>query len=47
MNRTSTIALVGILGVVLGVGGYWLYKEQNRSGIDLNVGGRGITIETR
>jgi hypothetical protein len=47
MNRTTTIALVGILGVALGVGGYWLYRDQNRSGIDLNVGGRGITIETR
>ncbi|UPY36673.1 hypothetical protein [Sediminicoccus sp. KRV36] len=47
MSRNSIIALVGILGVVLGVGGYWLYMDQNRSGVELNVGGRGITIETR
>ena len=47
MNKNSTIILVGILGIVLGVGGYWLYKDQSRSGIDVNLGGRGITIETR
>ena len=47
MNKNSTIILVGIFGIVLGVGGYWLYKDQNRSGIDVNLGGRGITIETR
>ena len=47
MSRNSIIALVGILGVALGVGGYWLYQDQNRSRIELNLGGRGITLETR
>lgn len=47
MNRNSTIILVGVLGIVLGVGGYWFYKEQNRSGVELSVGGRSVTIETR
>jgi len=47
MNRNITFALVGILGVVLGIGGYWLYRDHDRSGIDLNLGGRSVTIETR
>lgn len=47
MNKNSIIAIVGILGVVLGIGGYWLYQDQNRSGIGVSVGGRSITIDAR
>ena len=33
--------------VALGAAGYWLYQDQHRSGVQLNVGGRSITLETR
>lgn len=47
MNKNTTIAIVAIFGIVLGIGGTWLYLDQQRSGVEVNVGGRGITIETR
>ena len=47
MSKNFTIALVAILGVVLGIGGTWLYLDQQRSGIEVNLGERGISVQTR
>ena len=47
MNRNSILAVVGVLGIALGALGLWLYQDQNRNRIELNVGGRGIILETR
>lgn len=47
MMRNSMPVLIGVACLALGAIGYWFYQEQNKSGIDVNIGGRGITIETR
>jgi hypothetical protein len=45
--RNSMPVLIGVACIAIGAVGYWFYQEQNKSGIEVNVGGRGITIETR
>ena len=47
MNQNAKLLGIAAVCLVLGAGGYWLYQSQNRSGVELNVGGRSITIETR
>lgn len=47
MSRNLLYPVLGVLLIAVGALGYWAYQEQNRSGIDLTVGGRGITVETR
>ena len=47
MSRNLLYPILGVLLIAVGALGYWAYQEQNRSGIDLTVGGRGITVETR
>jgi hypothetical protein len=39
----ATVALM-IGAAVLG---YWLYQDRQRSGFDITVGGRGISIQER
>jgi hypothetical protein len=36
-----------VLLVALGATGFYVYQQQNQSGIELSVGGRSLTIETR
>ncbi len=45
MNRNAII--VGVVCLVLGAGGFWLYQNQTRSGVELSVGGSSVRIETR
>lgn len=47
MKQNTMFLFVGAACVALGAAGYWLYQEQNRSGVEVSVGGRSITIETR
>lgn len=47
MTKNSTIIVVALVCLALGAGGYWVYQDQQRSGIDVNLGGTGITIQTR
>ena len=48
MNRNGLYLLIGALIVALGVAGYLYYQErQQTAGIDINVGGSGISIETK
>ena len=48
MNRNGPLLLVGVLAVVVVVLGYYFYQErQKTSGIDINVGESGISIETK
>jgi hypothetical protein len=39
--------VIGVACLAIGAGGYWLYQSQNRSGVELSVGGSSIRIETR
>ncbi|MFC7475453.1 hypothetical protein ACFQS7_13865 [Dankookia sp. GCM10030260] len=47
MKQNTMFLLVGAACVVLGAAGYWVYQEQNRSGVEVSIGGRRLTIETR
>lgn len=47
MTRNALSISAAVLFVALGAVGYYVYQEQNRSGIELSVGGRSLTIETR
>ena len=48
MNRNILYIVIGALAVVVGVFGYQLYQErQKSSGIEINVGKGGISIEKK
>jgi hypothetical protein len=27
--------------------GYWVYQDRQRTGVDISIGGRGITVQER
>jgi len=48
MERNRLYLVIGMLVIVIAVLGGWLYQErQKTSGIDINVGRGGITIQTK
>jgi len=48
MDRSRLYLVVGILVAAIAVLGYYLYQERHKtSGIDINVGRGGISIETK
>jgi hypothetical protein len=47
MSRNLLYPVLGVLLIAAGAFGYWAYQEQNRNAVELNVGGRSITVETR
>lgn len=47
MKNNAFILTVAIICLVAGAAGYWIYNERNRSGVEVNVGGRSLSVETR
>lgn len=47
MNRNLLFIVIGVLGIGAGALGYWYYQEQHRSGVDISIGPRGVTIQER
>ncbi len=48
MNRNILYLVIGVLAVVTAVIGYQLYQErQKTTGIEINVGKSGISIEKK
>lgn len=48
MNRNALFVIIGALVVAIVVVGYLFYQErQKTSGIDINIGDGGISIETK
>jgi len=48
MNRNALYFIIGVLVVAIVVVGYLFYQErQKTSGIDINIGDGGISIETK
>jgi RsiW-degrading membrane proteinase PrsW (M82 family) len=48
MNRNILYLVIGALVVVIVVIGYWFYQErQKTTGIEINVGKSGISIEKK
>jgi predicted negative regulator of RcsB-dependent stress response len=48
MNRNIAALVIAVLAVATGVLGYQLYQERHqKSGVDISIGGRGISIEKK
>jgi hypothetical protein len=48
MQKSNSLYLmVGALLVVIAVGGYYFYQEQHKTGVDLTIGGKGISVQTK
>ena len=49
MSRNAAFILIAVLGIAAGGLGYYFYDQQQRrsAGIDLSIGGRGVTIQPR
>ena len=48
MNRNIVYLVIGVLVVAVGVVSYLLYQErQKTTGIEINIGERGISIEKK
>jgi hypothetical protein len=47
MKRNALYLIIGALSVVAAVVGYQYYQDQQTTGIELSVGGSGISIETK
>jgi hypothetical protein len=47
MTRNTLFFVGGALIMGLAAAGYWLYQDRHRSGIDISIGGRGITVQER
>lgn len=46
MNRNMLYLIVGALLVAVVVIGWRLYEEENKAGIDIEVGKGGVSVET-
>jgi hypothetical protein len=47
MSRNLLFIVIGAVGIGAGVLGYLLYQERHRSGVDISIGPRGVTIQER
>jgi hypothetical protein len=47
MSRSTLYLVLGAVVIAAMVIGYLLYQERQKSGIDINVGKGGISIETK
>ena len=47
MNRNTLYLMFGALGVVAVILGYLLYEERQKSGIEINIGKSGVSIEEK
>lgn len=47
MNRNGLYLVIGLLTIVAVAVGYLIYQEEQKSGIDIQIGDGGITIEER
>lgn len=47
MNKNTLYFVVGAVLMGAVAIGYWVYQDRQRSGIDISIGGRGITIQER
>ena len=45
-NQNNLYLIIGVLVVVIAVGGFLFYQERHKSGIDVEVGEEGISVET-
>jgi len=47
MNRNAAYLVIAVLAIAAVVLGYQLYQERHKSGVEISVGNRGISIEKK
>ncbi|MAD38532.1 MAG: hypothetical protein CMO30_16395 [Tistrella sp.] len=47
MSRNVLYLIIGALLVVVAVGGYQYYEESQKSGVEVEVGNGGLSVETK
>ena len=47
MNRNALYLVIGVLAVTVAILSYQYYQEQRTSGITIDVGKGGMTIQTK
>lgn len=47
MNRNMLLIAIGVIGIGAGALGYWFYQDRQRSGVDITIGGHGVSIRER
>jgi hypothetical protein len=47
MNRNAAYIVIAVLAIAAVVLGYQLYQERHKSGVEINIGNRGISIEKK
>ncbi len=45
-SSNTLYVVVGALVVIVAIGGYYIYQEQYKTGISVEVGGKGVTLQT-
>ncbi|MCC2099111.1 MAG: hypothetical protein KDJ29_19635 [Hyphomicrobiales bacterium] len=47
MNRNTLYGIIGVLAVAIIVIGYMYYQERQKSGIQIELGKNGVSIEAK
>ncbi|NKC34224.1 hypothetical protein [Falsiroseomonas selenitidurans] len=47
MSRNLLYPVLGVLLIAVGALGFWAWQEQSSNAVELNVGGRSLSVETR
>jgi len=47
MSRNLLLALIAALGIGAGALGFWLYQERHRPGVEITIGGHGVSVRER
>ncbi len=47
MTRNSLFFIGGALLAAMIGAGYWFYQDRSRSGVDISIGGHGVSIRER
>jgi len=47
MNRNAAYLVIAVLAIAAVVIGYQLYQKRHKSGVEISVGNRGISIEKK
>jgi hypothetical protein len=47
MSRNLLFAVIAALGIGAGALGFWLYQERQRTGVEITIGGHGVSVRER
>jgi hypothetical protein len=47
MNRNTMVLVIGVLAIAVAVLGYQVYQERQKTGVEISIGNKGISIEKK